>query len=442
MSKKFSLGPIMRKVSPVLLLSVFLLPISARAEIKAGGVELSPFAGYNFFEHRQNLENSPVFGGRIGYDITNHIGIEATGQFTRSKVDDRSKSFTREGEFTSPIHDVDISMYHLDLLYHFMPEGKFNPFVTAGYGIAHYSPKINTKEVMSLVDFGVGAKYWVAENVALRIDVRDNLIYDDQIHNIETTAGVVFRFGGTSNAAKQTTAEAAPVQEAQAAQPLDSDHDGVPDSLDRCPGTPGGVAVDAKGCPVDSDGDGVPDYLDTCPNTPSGVKVDGKGCPIDSDGDGVPDYLDKCPNTPAGVPVDSKGCPIAVQASPAAVQPKVMVLSFEDVHFDFNQSSLKPEAKAILKRNIELLNENPHAQIRIAGYTSASGTEEYNQKLSERRATSVREYLVSEGLIEPARLSTIGYGETHPAAFEAHPKELNSPAAKANIRVLFEITVQ
>jgi len=406
MSKKFSMGPIMRKVSPALLLSVFLIPLSARAEIKAGGVELSPFAGYNFFEHRQNLENSPVFGGRIGYDITNHVGIEATGQFTRSKVDDRSKTFTREGEFTSPTNDVDISMYHLDLLYHFMPEGKFNPFVTAGYGIAHYSPKINTKEVMSLVDFGVGAKYWVAENVALRVDVRDNMIFDDQVHNIETTAGVVFRFGGTAKAAQEKSPEAAPVQEAQATQPVDSDHDGVPDTLDRCPGTPGGVAVDAKGCPVDTDGDGVADYLDTCPDTPSGAAVDSKGCPV------------------------------------AAVQPKVMVLSFEDVHFDFNQSTLKPEAKAILKRNIELLNENPQAQIRIAGFTSASGTEDYNQKLSERRANSVREYLVSEGLIESSRLSIIGYGEKHPVAFEAQPKDLNSPAAKANIRVLFEITVK
>jgi len=415
MSKRFSLGPIMKKASPVLLLSVFLLPLSARAEIKAGGVELSPFAGYNFFEHRQNLENSPVFGGRIGYDITNHVGVEATSQFTRSKVDDRSKTFTREAQFTSPTNDVDISMYHLDLLYHFMPEGKFNPFVTGGYGIAHYSPKINTKEVMSMVDFGVGAKYWVAENVALRVDVRDNMIFDNRVHNIETTGGVVFRFGGTSNTAGEKAAAVAPVQEAQAAQPLDSDHDGVPDTLDRCPGTPGGVAVDAKGCPIDSDGDGVPDYLDSCPNTPSGVKVDGKGCPIAA---------------------------LQVLASPVAIQPKVVVLSFEDVHFDFNQSTLKPEAKAILKRNIELLNENPHAQIRIGGYTSASGTEDYNQKLSERRATSVREYLVSEGLIESSRLSTIGYGETHPAAFESQPKDLNSPAAKANIRVLFEITVQ
>jgi OOP family OmpA-OmpF porin len=89
----------------------------------------------------------------------------------------------------------------------------------------------------------------------------------------------------------------------------DSDGDGVPDSIDRCPNTPHGVQVDQYGCPLDSDGDGVPDYLDKCPNTPKGVQVDQNGCPLDSDGDGVPDYLDKCPNTPKGMQVDQNGCP-------------------------------------------------------------------------------------------------------------------------------------
>jgi OOP family OmpA-OmpF porin len=65
----------------------------------------------------------------------------------------------------------------------------------------------------------------------------------------------------------------------------DSDSDGVADHLDKCPGTPKDVKVDAVGCPIDSDGDGVADYLDKCPNTPKGVKVDAVGCPLDSDGD-------------------------------------------------------------------------------------------------------------------------------------------------------------
>jgi outer membrane protein OmpA-like peptidoglycan-associated protein len=126
----------------------------------------------------------------------------------------------------------------------------------------------------------------------------------------------------------------------------------------------------------------------------------------------------------------------------AAAEPKVIILAFEDVHFDFDKSTLKPEAQTILKRNIQLLKDNPKAKVRIAGYTSASGTEAYNQKLSERRAKAVQEYLINEGIITPDRLSTIGYGETNPAMYEAAPKELYSKAAKANMRVLFEIIVQ
>jgi outer membrane protein OmpA-like peptidoglycan-associated protein len=126
----------------------------------------------------------------------------------------------------------------------------------------------------------------------------------------------------------------------------------------------------------------------------------------------------------------------------AAVEPKIIILAFEDVHFDFDKSTLKPEAQAILKRNIQLLKDNPKAKVRVAGYTSASGTEAYNQKLSERRATAVQEYLIKEGVITRDRLSTIGYGETNPAMYEAAPKELYSKEAKANMRALFEIIVE
>jgi outer membrane protein OmpA-like peptidoglycan-associated protein/Mg-chelatase subunit ChlD len=126
----------------------------------------------------------------------------------------------------------------------------------------------------------------------------------------------------------------------------------------------------------------------------------------------------------------------------ATSEPKVIILAFEDVHFNFDKSTLTPEAQEILKKDIQLLKDNPKAKVRIAGYTSASGTYDYNMKLSERRAKAVQEYLISEGLIAPDRLSTIGYGKTDPAMYEAAPKELYSKAAKANMRVLFEIVVQ
>jgi len=133
---------------------------------------------------------------------------------------------------------------------------------------------------------------------------------------------------------------------------------------------------------------------------------------------------------------------VAETKAVAAAEPKIIILAFEDIHFDFDKSTLKPEAKAILKRDIQLLKDNPKAKVRIAGYTSASGTEAYNQLLSERRANAVQEYLVNEGIITRDRLSTIGYGEANPAMYEAAPKELYSKAAKANMRVHFEIIVQ
>lgn len=289
--------PDVKKMSLLLILGVCLLPVSARAEIKANSVEVTPFAGLNFFEKRQNLEDSPLVGGRLGYNFTNRLGIEGTWAFTRSYVDDKSLPFTRQGQFTSPINDVNITQFNLGLLYHFMPESRFNPYITAGYGVYHYAPKINNKN-MSFIDAGVGAKFWMTDKVALRLDVRDNMIFDEHIHNIETTLGFVFAIGGTS----------------AVATPVDSDGDGVADKIDRCPDTPAGVAVDYDGCPRDADKDGVPDYLDRCPGTPAGVTVDKDGCPpvkvIDTDKDGVSDASDRCPGTPAGVAVDRDGCPL------------------------------------------------------------------------------------------------------------------------------------
>lgn len=135
--------------------------------------------------------------------------------------------------------------------------------------------------------------------------------------------------------------------------------------------------------------------------------------------------------------------PIVQEKVVAAVAAEnIIVLAFEDIHFDFDKSTLKPEAQMILKRNIQMLKDNPNAKVRIAGYTSASGTDDYNQSLSERRAAAVQAYLINEGVITTDRLSTIGYGETDPAMYEAAPKEIYSKAAKANMRVLFEIIVR
>lgn len=147
---------------------------------------------------------------------------------------------------------------------------------------------------------------------------------------------------------------------------------------------------------------------------------------------------------PSPAPVSqAPAAPMAAeQTAVAETEPEVVVLVFEDIHFDFDSSALKPEAKTILKRNIQLLKDNPRTHVRIEGYTSASGAAEYNQRLSERRANAVKDYLINEGIITENRLSIVGYGEKRPAEYEASPQDIMSQAAKANMRVLFEIIVK
>jgi OOP family OmpA-OmpF porin len=213
--------------------------------------------------------------------------------------------------------------------------------------------------------------------------------------------------------------------------PLDSDGDGVPDYLDKCPGTPKGVTVDANGCPLDSDGDGVPDYLDKCPGTPRSVKVDATGCPVDSDGDGVADYLDRCPGTPRGVPVDKTGCPpagIEIVGDEWMVRGKVL--------FDLNRATIKPEAGELLGRVAAFLQENPQYVVEIQGNTDSTGPMAWNMRLSEMRAEAVREFLVDHG-VASARLTTKGFGPNEPIV----PNDTVENRAK-NRRVDFKPTMR
>ena len=190
--------------------------------------------------------------------------------------------------------------------------------------------------------------------------------------------------------------------------PSDSDGDGVYDRDDKCPDTPPGTEVDLTGCPkpLDTDGDGVNDPVDECPGTPPNTPVDHRGCPKDSDGDGVIDRDDQCPDTPAGTPVDSVGCPESGD----------VMLSLTGINFATDSASVKG-SEAILDEAVKALNANAYISVKVMveGHTDSRYSESYNQALSERRAQSVVDYLVSQG-IAADRLTAIGYGESKPVA--------------------------
>ena len=178
---------------------VLLLPLSARAEIRAGSFEVNPYIGVNFFQHSQNLNTAPVFGGRVGYNFTKYFGIEVAGQFIRTNLNDNLKLDNTEGQFGYPMDRVDLYFYHIDAVVHLIPDGRINPFIVAGFGGANYSPSISNGGGMPAFNVGAGVKVWLKDNIALRFDVQDYIvteIFQETYHNIGVTAGIVFAFGG------------------------------------------------------------------------------------------------------------------------------------------------------------------------------------------------------------------------------------------------------
>ena len=189
--------------------------------------------------------------------------------------------------------------------------------------------------------------------------------------------------------------------------PLDTDKDKVPDYKDQCPNTPLGAPVDTVGCPLDTDKDGVFDYKDQCPDTPEGVKVDTVGCPLDTDKDGVPDHKDQCPNTIPGVAVDAVGCPLEKKHDLEQLK--------KGINFEFNSSKLTKNSYPTLDAIADLMKEFTEANLEVQGHTDIVGTEDYNQKLSEDRAHTVTDYLISKG-IQKDRLRAVGFGTRRPLA--------------------------
>jgi outer membrane protein OmpA-like peptidoglycan-associated protein len=137
----------------------------------------------------------------------------------------------------------------------------------------------------------------------------------------------------------------------------------------------------------------------------------------DEDGDGVLDSRDKCPGTPKGVRVDANGCPPPAPVVEEAVVVKEETIVIRDVHFQFNKSTLTPSDKQVLdKIATRLKAEAPTAQLTVTGHTDSVGSDAYNQKLSDKRAHSVVEYLIEQGVPRSNFVSVVGAGESQPVA--------------------------
>ncbi|ROL78423.1 OmpA family protein [Pseudomonas vranovensis] len=141
----------------------------------------------------------------------------------------------------------------------------------------------------------------------------------------------------------------------------------------------------------------------------------------DEDEDGVFDRRDLCPDTPANTPVSHTGCPLPqYPASQKAPEPaptsEVITLSDQGaVMFAFDSAQLTSAAQQQLQALTSKLNGANVTSVKVVGHTDSQGSDAYNQALSERRASSVAEYLISQGL-SPAKVTSQGQGESQPVA--------------------------
>ncbi len=199
---------------------------------------------------------------------------------------------------------------------------------------------------------------------------------------------------------------------------LDNDKDGILDTADACPNDAG--PLETKGCP-DRDGDLIADVDDKCPDEKG---IDQKetnperhGCPRpDSDGDGFFDDEDGCPKEP-GVRNETdpskNGCPKKFKL---IVIKKDKIEIKQQVQFDTGKATIKPISAKLLAEVGEAIRDSQLSKVTVEGHTDDVGDDDFNMRLSQDRANSVRAWLIEKERVDPAILESIGYGETTPIA--------------------------
>ena len=376
--------------------------ISATAAFGAnreGQFSLSPVVGGYTFDGKQHLNTNFIYGVRAGYNFTDNFGIEALFDYvhtTPTKADNK----------------IDIYRYGGELLYHFMPECTLVPYLAVGFSGLNFSSSQITSKSRGVFDYGLGAKYFVKDNLALRADVR-HLIYDydaQTMNNLEYTLGAYIAFGGTKPVVKPVEPPPAPAPPPPAPKVEPPPPPAAPTAaLTVSPATvtKGQSATlnwksqNATGCDIQPGIGAVP---------PQGSR---SVSPADSTS-----YKLSCSGA-GGTAASAAG--VTVVLPPPPPKPKAAERFCDKpstivVEFDTAKSDIKTKYDADLNRLGTFLKEWPKAKGEISGHTDNVGSDKYNLGLSQRRAASVKQYLVEKFSLAPERLTTEGYGETKPIA--------------------------
>ncbi len=418
----------------------FALCTNALAENRAGAITISPYIGGCLFEGDQHLKTSMVYGGALGYDITDNWGMELSSAFIDSG--------TRHGDSV----DVDTYFYHLDGLYHFTYLGKFQPFLAAGVGGMTFNYRTNghgkdPSGTAFALNYGGGFEYFIVDNFALRGDLRHVITTDGGHNDLMGTVGFTVLFGGRQAQASEPAAvpPPPPVEKAEAPAPPPP----------PAPKKQENVCIDLK-VEFDFDKDDIkPEYHDDIQRVADFLKanptfhgtIEGGTDAVGSEdynlglslrrADSVKKYLvdnfgiDSArlktvgygKVKPIATNLTAEGrqinrravrvyCSSGEDAPPPPLAQKCIVLK---VDFAVGSSKVDPEKYAdAFKEIADYMKAHPDFVGTVEGYADASGTAQLNMDLTMKRAENVKKVLVEKYGVPANRLRAEGYGKERP----------------------------
>lgn len=392
-----------------------LLPGSAAAEDK---LEASGFVGFGWFSDETELGNSwapeqvpntaPVLGGRVGWraaELPANLRLVVEAELSIATAFTGGSQFV--GGSGRMSYFAPVFGWRIHAMARLSRWSLVRPHLAVGIGgatIASSSPFMS-KETDPVVYWGPGLTMPVSPRWQVRVDLRHGIMAardDGMTSTFELQLGVGATFG---TPVKRTEPAPIPDEPVVTVDETDTDDDGLPDGIDKCPTEREIVngVDDGDGCPeVDPDGDGIIGAADQCPDIGEDFDrhLDEDGCPDpDNDHDGIEDVRDGCPNeaeTKNGVD-DTDGCADVI---PADVT-KALAVKLE---FEPNRARMTNAAKKAVEPLLAMLGARADVKITVTGRpVKANGGD-----LAKRRAEAVKWHLVDQGIAEDRVETAVG----------------------------------
>jgi len=382
---------------------------------------------------------SPEVGLRYAFSFTPMWSVEAEGSLITAMTAGSNADHVGSDQAAK------LWNARAQVVFQLPTKGPLVPFAAVGVGLMHTSSDFLGSDTDFPIHAGGGVKFWISDSFAVRVDARYLRGPSEQAPWTLNAGYGEFSLGISYAARVRPGAPEAPHVDG------DRDHDGIPDSIDKCPDQPEDKDMyqDDDGCPdPDNDMDGIPDALDKCPLDPEDKDgyQDEDGCPdLDNDGDGVPDDKDKCPNEPEdkdgfqdldgcpdpdndgdGIPDDKDKCPNQAETingfqdddgcpdkgdALVVLSPDRLEL-LESIRFQRDKLA-KSSTNVLSQIGATLRAHTEIARLRVTVHVQPSANTDKDQETSDLRAKLIRDWLVAFG-IDAKRVEARGFGGTKP----------------------------